>query len=366
MVNKEKIEIHSNGEQTCERILKIENEEVLKNSESLLKLHGYNISDWELINSKSSIWETQIKGGSLETLYASKITVKPKTMLIDTMDVVNHFKDFDRTYKPSIIGRNFSKDAKGKYLLEIIPTDLHLGKLSYVSESNDSYDLKIAEKRFMSMIDDTISSASGYNLEKILFVWGNDYFNFDNPMQCTKGGTFQDSGEKYRHLYKAGVEILIKAIDKIKLTADVDVLCVPGNHDTYMCFHANELLQAWYKCDSNVNIVSDNKLRKYYTYGKSIIGFTHGSEEGNRIHNLMQHEMPLEYAKATTKEFHMGHYHSEKVKELNGIIFRNLSSMSGTDEWHFNSGWVGSYLRSQSFIYDKKKGLCNIIYHNSK
>ena len=47
--------------------------------------------------------------------------------------------------------------------------------------------------------------------------------------------------------------------------------------------------------------------------------------------------------------------------EQNGIIFRWISAISGTDAWTYNSGYIGSQKKAQSFIWDDDKGLEIII-----
>lgn len=60
----------------------------------------------------------------------------------------------------------------------------------------------------------------------------------------------------------------------------------------------------------------------------------------------------------------MGHFHSEKVREEGGIIFRNLGSVTGTDAWHYEQGYVGAVKKHQSFIWDYEKGLSEILITN--
>jgi hypothetical protein len=79
----------------------------------------------------------------------------------------------------------------------------------------------------------------------------------------------------------------------------------------------------------------------------------------------MATECPEDWADTTYREFHLAHYHSEKVKDVGGVVYRWLPTVCGTDEYHYDSGYVGSVKRSYSFLYDKCKGLiqmnCNII-----
>jgi hypothetical protein len=72
--------------------------------------------------------------------------------------------------------------------------------------------------------------------------------------------------------------------------------------------------------------------------------------------------MPIEarkdWGETLFAEIHAGHFHSEQaVKEENGVIVRYLSSPSGSDNWHYESGYVGAIKKAQSFVWDKNKGM---------
>lgn len=96
-----------------------------------------------------------------------------------------------------------------------------------------------------------------------------------------------------------------------------------------------------------------------------MIGFSHGAEEGKRIHKLMQTEAREAWGRTKYHEFHLAHIHSEKavesIAEDGGLIIRYVSSVTGTDSWHSESGFVGAVKKAQNFIYDREKGLVEIL-----
>ena len=94
--------------------------------------------------------------------------------------------------------------------------------------------------------------------------------------------------------------------------------------------------------------------RKYITYGKCLIGYSHGSEEGKRIDVLMQQECPT-WSETLWREWHLGHLHSEHSREIGGIIVRNISSITSRDEWHTTSGYQ-AIRKAQAFVWDKNSG----------
>jgi hypothetical protein len=119
-------------------------------------------------------------------------------------------------------------------------------------------------------------------------------------------------------------------------------------------------LSAWYKDNDRVTVSTDPSVRKYFEYGNNLIGYTHGDKERGRIFGNMQVEAPKAWGRTLYREFHTGHLHSEQVKEANGVIVRSLSSITGRDSWHFESGYTGAIRKQQSFLWHKEDGLCEV------
>ena len=76
----------------------------------------------------------------------------------------------------------------------------------------------------------------------------------------------------------------------------------------------------------------------------------------------MQMKLLEAWGRTLFREWHLGHLHSEQVKEEHGVKVRNLSSVTATDSWHYTSGYVGAIATSQSFVWDKERGLREIWY----
>jgi len=270
------------------------------------------------------------------------------------------FEDFAKTYTIPKPISPVIKDASK--MLEVPIVDLHLGKLAWAPESGEDYDHKIAQKRFMSVIDDVIERTSHLKFEKILFPVGNDFFNFDTISGTTTAGTLQNNDLRWQKLFTKGLELLIRAIDLLSNIAPVHVLCVPGNHDKMISFYAVYSLHCWYRNSDSVFVDTSPMARKYIEFGNCLIGYSHLDKEKKRIEGNMQVEASEAWGRTKFREWHGAHLHSEHVREVNGIKIRSLSSITGTDVWHFESGYVGALAVSQSFIWDKEKGLTDILY----
>jgi len=275
--------------------------------------------------------------------------------------VTSHFVEFAEIYKPPKVETNQRFDEDGDYMLEVPIVDLHLNKLAWHPETGESYDTEIAEERFMYVIDDILSRERVMNKEykKIIFPIGNDFFNFDDSKGRTTRGTMQRSDDRWQDMYLKGQELLIKAIDKLKQLAPVSVFLVPGNHDWVTSFHSIVNIKSWFRNDENVSVNTNPASRKYVRFGKNLIGFTHLDKESRRIYGCMQVEAKTDWGQTYFHEWHGAHIHSELAKEAKedkGVIVRNLASVTGRDDWHFNKGYL-SHPHSQAFIWHKDKGL---------
>jgi hypothetical protein len=357
---KEKLEINKDGSHTSEKLLEMSNEQS-KDVDYLLSAHGYDIKEWELTSARNNIWNVYSKIDGVQTLYSSKIVVRPrKEDDISIDEIKEFFTELSRDYQSSVhTPVRYKKDGK---MLEVNIADLHLDKLCFVGDSNDTYNPYIARERFFYVINDVVERTKDYEFEKILFIWSNDFFHYDNLNKTTTRGTPQDSTLQYTQMYKLGVSMLVEAINLLSKYAPVETIYVGSNHDKITSYFATEYLFAWYRNNSNISVDNDPKTRKYVEFGNSLIQFSHGHSEKKRLGTTMQVEAREAWGRTLYHEVHAAHIHSEKtVTEDNGVIIRHVSSPTGTDAWHYESGYVGAVKKAQSFLWDRENGLELII-----
>lgn len=353
------VEYKADGSATFERIIALSSSEQLTPNK-VLEAHGMDKNMWEIISCKSNFYQQQKKGGTVLNLYQSKITAKPITKGITFDDIKANFIQLQNNFKPIKVGKP-SKNAK--YLYEINIADLHLGKFCTEDETGEFLNSDLAEKRFFELIEKECENIDRYNgdIEKILFVWTNDFFNSDGISNSTTGGTPQDTDTKWQKLYLRGVNMLIKAIDKLSQYAPVKTFYIASNHSRQVDYYAICTLNAWFRNYTNVEIDLNPAPRYYERYGVNLIGFAHSYyEKKQNLPHLMQVERPKDWGDTKYREYHLAHYHSERVEEKGGIIFRWLPSITGVDTWSNDCGYIGAVKRSYSFVYDKYRGLVQI------
>lgn len=337
----------------------------------------YYVNKWDVTSWKHGepqTWENfQVK---------ARLKLKEDSYLAKTAGEI--FRDMTKKYEPPVVELTMKveKDENGEEnnVLEICLFDLHYGKLAWNGETGENYDTKIAKKRFVYALTKLIKRAMAFPFNRILFPIGNDFFNSDTILNTTTQGTRQDEDLRWQKTFKSGCELLVDGINILKQTGvPIDVLVIPGNHDFERSFYLGEFLDAWFRNDAQVNVDNGANPRKYYRWGKVLLGFTHGrNEKENSLAMLMakDKESKKHWSDTDFHEWHLGHFHRKITKkftlldktnfvnEEDGVIIRYLSSLTGTEEWHFLKGFVGQVKAGEAFIWNDKMGMVGHLNSN--
>jgi len=333
----------------------------------LWKVKNYTVNKWDVTSWRSkeavTIQNFQVKAAlekNFQTIKERAIGDLFREMVGDYMAPVYKVRKKDL--------RNIENN-----LFEVTLFDLHLGKLAWGAETGENFDTKIAADRFIKTIADLIHKASGFQYQRILFPIGSDFFNSDNLHNTTTKGTPQEEDLRWKKTFNVGCTLLVTAIDMLKQSGvPVDVVVIPGNHDFERSYYLGEFLHAWFRNDKQVDIDNGASPRKYYRFGKLLLGLTHGNEESEvALRSLMtvDIESKPQWSETEYHEFHVGHVHrkrEEKFAVLDkkrmtgedlGITVRYLSSLTGTEEWHHKKGFVGATKAGEAFIWNAERGL---------
>ena len=347
--------------------------------EQLLAATGVDTKVWKVARHVVNKWDvTSWKNGYADTRqnFQVKAFLERDIQVVHEQIVGEIFQEMIKGYKAPVFDftprPKSGKDVEDKNLLEISIFDLHIGKLAWGGETFENYDVKIARKRFLESIEKLVRRASGFNFERILFPVGNDFFNSDTMENTTTKGTPQDEDLRWQKTFSVGVRLLVDAINMLRETGvPVDVLVIPGNHDFERSYYMGSYLEAWFKNDVAVNINNHASPRKYYRYGNTLLGLTHGGEEKEAsLPLLMATDVESKPMWSNTKfhEWHLGHIHRKrtvkyeinKSRPLNedlGVTVRYLSSLTGTEEWHHKKGYVVSTKAADGFVWNHEFGL---------
>ena len=256
------------------------------------------------------------------------------------------------------------KKVKDGHLLVIDPADIHIGKLATAFETGDDYNADIAVKRVMEGVHGIINHSSSWNIDKVLLVIGNDILHVDTPKNTTTSGTTQDTSMMWYDAFLEAKGLYVEVIETLLSLADVHVVYNPSNHDYQSGFFLADSIASWFSRSKNITFDISIAHRKYFQYGKNIIGTTHG--DGAKTSDL-----PLLMAQETAgkgwdcphRYVYTHHLHHKVAKDYGSVCVEALRSPSGTDSWHHRNGYQHAPKAVEGFIHSKEHGQIVRITH---
>ena len=287
---------------------------------------------------------------------------------LDESQILDNITKLIESYSPTYL--DVPKDFDNDHLLVINPADIHIGKYASEFETGSGYDCETAVDRVLEGIQGLIDKSAGFGIERVLFCIGNDILHIDNVYNQTTSGTPQDVDGKWWEHFEIALMLYVKCIEMLRQVAPVDVLHSMSNHDYQSGFHLAHALKSWFRKAKDINFDISVAHRKYYRYGKNLIGLEHG--DGAKIDKLpllMAQEQPLLWSETKYRYFYLHHIHHKvkhkwlDAKDFIGVTVEYLRSPSGTDSWHSRKGFTGVPKAVEGFLHEKNSGQVARITH---
>ena len=284
----------------------------------------------------------------------------------DILKTVSSFIENHSPHYPSIK----RKIKLNNHLLVINPADIHIGKYANHLETGDGYNVEIACERVLEGLQGLIDKSKGFEVDRVLFCIGNDILHIDNVYNTTTAGTNQDVDGKWWEHFEIALALYVKCVEILREIAPVDVIHSMSNHDYQSGFHLAHALKSWFRLDNEVTFDISVAHRKYYKYGKNLIGLEHG--DGAKMANLpltMAQERPLLWSETTHRYWYLHHLHHKvkhkwlDAKDFIGVTVEYMRSPSGTDSWHSRKGYVGVPRAVEGFLHEKDSGQVARLVH---
>ena len=279
-------------------------------------------------------------------------------------DLIKELEQYSPTYPT--IKRTKSNDG---HLLVIDIADLHINKYAEAHLTGADYNSKIAVDRAIAGTKGLIQKASGFNVERVVFVIGNDVLNTDNLSRSTTKFTPQDTDVNWFKAFNIAKDCYIKCIELCMQVADVDIIHCPSNHDEMTGCLLAQTLHAWFRNSKNLTFNISPKYRKYYQFNNSMLEFEHGHR--GKMMNLplqMANEEPQMWANTKFRYAYLHHvHHQDKTqfksgKDFTGCNVTYLRSPSSADLWHYDSGF-SNIVACEGFLHSKDMGRVAHLTH---
>jgi len=266
-----------------------------------------------------------------------------KTRLDDVM-VKEAIEAFVEHLVSSVVGLSPTIKApthSNKDLLTVYPIgDPHFGMYSWGEETGNNFDLDIAEKLTCNAIDRLVDSAP--KSEEALILELGDMFHADNNSNTTsKSGNSLDTDGRWAKVMQVGLKAMLYCIKRtLSKHKKVTVRIVKGNHDDHSSFALALALDAYFSNNGRVTIILSPSVFWYYSFGKVLIGVTHGDTcKTDRLPGIMAADKSREWGEADFRHWYHGHIHHDSLKEYPGCTVESFRTLAAKDAWHSAAGY---------------------------
>ena len=300
---------------------------------------------------------------------ATKLTTNPygndwvryEKKKLDYFDVKDAVISEMKEYAPIYPKLEYKENGES-YLMVIDPADIHIGKLCKAFETNDEYNTEVAVKRVLDGVQGLINKSKGYNIDRILFIIGNDVLHVDSPKRVTTSGTPQDTDGMWYTNFLTAKSVYIKCIELMVQLAPITVHYNPSNHDYTNGFFLADAISTWFR-HTDIEFNADISHRKYFSYYNNLIGTTHGDGAKEQDLPLLMAQESRYWTNAKHRYFYTHHIHHKKSKDYGSVCVESLRSPSGTDSWHHRNGYQYAPKAVEAFIHDKENGQIARLTH---
>ena len=328
--------------------------------EDLIAISKLDPEVWEVSKGRSNFWgNANNPNFQIRCDFARKYS--------EALDAAVLFINKNLTARSTKFAAIVSKPARAK-MAEIMLPDLHLGRVN----TQQTASLKLIEQGYQRAIDYFIETVlNRHDIDKVVLVVGNDFFNSTNYKGETAKGTQMTEHPIWSETFTMGVQLVIESIEKIQAVTqvEIEVLNVLGNHDLESTYYLGLILEAYFRNNTSVHIDSSSENFKFLQYGKNLIGYTHKvpSSRAVSLPLLMADRLPHAWAETIHREWHVGHIHHKTTvtehKDVNGVRIKSFPTITAASDWETNQGYSSTKREGTLLLWDKVQGCIAEFYY---
>ena len=326
------IVINKDGSTTSTTTIENMNREKAKDVDFVLRAHGFDPEDWDIVSAKSNFWQQNSVEKGLIDLCQSKITVKPKSDdELTPQDIANLFKADIKPYTVNQVARD-------THNLVVPLPDLHFGITTMLDVKGhlDSL-LELINKGYKTIVIEQLG-----DLFHSSQMWSSQ----------TLKGTLLDEVNMVQAVEDAKQFFDVLVTASLKNSTSVYIKQMAGNHSGNMEYVFMEYLKAKYP---QVVIKNNIQFRDAYLLDNVGIMIAHGDLAPKNLPMLMANEFGGVWSLSHSREIHKGHFHNEKTVDDGGVISRQLGTVKPNDKYEIMNGWTLSKKELYALEYDSDK-----------
>lgn len=240
------------------------------------------------------------------------------------------------------------KAGRGRDVIPFINIgDAHLGMLAYEAQTNEHFNLEIAERELCAAISILIDEMGEH--ERIVINDLGDFTHYENEEAETEASRHRlDAAAFYGLMITTYSRVMRFIVEKALEKANIlDVIVNQGNHSRKNDLWMAELLRVAFGHTGRVNILNNENVFIGYRMGNTLV-MTHHSDKCKpaKLAQVMTSDFRIDYGETEYHYIDIGHIHHGMVlKEHPDISVESFNTLAPKDKYAHDGGW-----RSRSSI----------------
>jgi hypothetical protein len=236
--------------------------------------------------------------------------------------------------------------------------DLHFGK-RVPNWNGEGYDRKTAKYNLITTTRELIKRVTAFGTpEHIFLTIGGDDLHIDNVHSKTTKGTLLEVDGTPQEILQDFIPTLLGWVSMwLGVGAEtMTIVLTPGNHNEFVSQAIAHVVEQYVKEVDGVHVHTVPEARSYFTYRKTLLGFSHGDDIPlKRLAAIMPDEARHLWSGTDSSLFFVQHEHHLETLEEGGVTILKHPTLSPADKWHSKKGYT-SRQRNTAYIIHSEGG----------
>ena len=241
---------------------------------------------------------------------------------------------------PKVEHREYAAECSDQLLACYPIGDLHVGMLSWSEETDESWDLKIAEEVQCKAMDYLVQTSPA--CENAVIINLGDWYHADNQEGVTtRSGHSLDMDGRYAKMARVGIKVMRQCIESaLNRHKNVRVINVIGNHEDVSSIMLSICLANVYEKEPRVTIDTSPGAFNYVRHGKVLIGCHHGhSCKPDKLPGVMATDKAKDWGETVYRYWYIGHVHHQSLKDYAGVTVESFRTLAAKDAYAHSGGY---------------------------
>jgi transposase len=266
--------------------------------------------------------------------------------------------------------------------------DAHVGKHCEVMRTGVEYTPDLAIKQILAGQQSLYEMSKPFGISDILLPMGNDIIHVDNNGHTSTSGTPQDAYGSVESMMYLAAEMYIRTVEAWAKTHNVWLAHVHSNHDRVAGWAVSQMVSRYFEKHPRVHVSFknvDQRHRKYFVFGKSLIMFHHGEGKEEKLLGVIKAEASQAFWQTDRVYVYQGHTHHKQVnkrgmnteqteKDHSGVTVikagagignqmhvETLRSPSPADNWHSQELYK-NIPAIEVFLHNERSQFCRLTH----